>query len=81
MKMPGELSKINQFSGPLSGTLSGSLKGFSPTLEGSAIGSFARKGNDAAAGILGNWQAGNAYYKATGIFGASRNGPIAVVGR
>jgi hypothetical protein len=79
MKMPGVLSEINQFSGPLLGTLAGPPNNnnvdnpqFPINVGGSAAGSFARRGNDAAAGVIGNWHAGNNYYKATGIFGASR---------
>jgi hypothetical protein len=80
MTMPGVMFKINQFSGPLAGQLAGP-NGTIGVNNGSALGSFARKGDDAAAGVIGNWHAIASGYKATGVFGASRNGPISVVGR
>jgi hypothetical protein len=80
MTIPGELGNnvTNKFSGPLLGTL-GSQNNFNessyqplPTIEGSAVGSFAANGNDKAAGVIGNFNVGNEYYKASGIFGAGR---------
>lgn len=62
MDMPGQLSAINKFSGPLSGTL-GSQNYLQssytqlPTVQGSAVGSFAANGSDLTAGIIGNWNA------------------------
>lgn len=73
MEMPGQLSKINKFSGPLSGSLG------QEAIAGGAVGSFARRGTDPAGGVIGNWHVkNNDYYKATGIFGAGRtpNNPI-----
>jgi hypothetical protein len=65
MSMPGRLSAINQFSGPLTGNLNG--------ITGSAAGSFVANGADKAAGIIGNWNAANSSYKASGVFGAGRS--------
>jgi hypothetical protein len=71
MSVPGKLagSEINRFSGPLNGTL-GSIENVS----GHAFGSFARRGSDPIAGVIGDWHVRNQgnFYKATGIFGASR---------
>ena len=73
MTMPGQLSAINRFSGPLVGTLvSGELR---PSISGGAIGSFAANGADKSAGVIGNWGAGNSNYSAAGIFGAGRTPP------
>jgi hypothetical protein len=68
MAMPGQLSEINQFSGPLSGRLGQEID-----ISGGAVGSFARAGNDPAAGIIGNWDARNNIYRAGGVFAAPRN--------
>jgi hypothetical protein len=75
MAVPGQLANnaINKFSGPLLGTLGSG--GYS-SVSGSATGSFAANGTDTSASIIGNWTAGNNNYKATGIFGAGRDGPI-----
>jgi hypothetical protein len=60
--------QVNRFSGSLSG-----MAGIAGSVSGGAYGSFAARGNDPAAGIIGNWHASNnTNYRATGIFGASR---------
>ena len=66
MNMSGPNSAVNRFYGQLGGSLSGV-----------AHGSFARKGSDPAAGVLGNWAGANnsfygSTYRATGVFGATR---------
>ena len=71
MNMPGRLSAINSFSGPLSGTLGSDH--CAPSINGGAAGSFVANGADKTAGVIGNWNAANQNYKATGIFGASRS--------
>jgi len=76
MDTPGELanSAPNKFGGPLHGTLG---SGYEPGyVSGGANGSFVANGSDKTAGVIGNWFAGNDYYKATGVFGAGRIGPI-----
>ncbi len=70
MNMPGQLSAINKFSGPLGGTL-----GIETPISGSAVGSFAANGADKAAGVIGNFNVGNDNYVASGIFGAGRAQP------
>ena len=70
MSMPGQLSSINKFSGPLSAVGENDIPGSAIT--GSAVGSFAKRGADPAGGVIGNWNAANQVYKATGIFGAGR---------
>ena len=65
MNMPGNLSSINKFSGD--------LRGIGSNFTGAANGSFARHSNDAAAGVIGNWRAGDSDYKATGLFGGGRS--------
>ncbi len=63
MNMSGPNSAVNRFHGSLAGS----------GLTGSANGSFARRGSDPAAGVIGNWAARNGdTYRATGIFGAAR---------
>jgi len=64
MNMPGQLSEINKFSGPLGGTSGGD------PISGNAVGSFAANGTDRAAGVIGNFNAGNDTYRASGVFGA-----------
>jgi hypothetical protein len=65
MSAPGQ---VNRFSGSLSGTA-----GAAGSVSGGAYGSFAARGNDPVAGIIGNWHAtNNTNYRATGIFGGSR---------
>lgn len=66
MSMPGQLSEINKFSGDLSGSVN------STAITGGAAGSFAAAGNDAAAGVLGSWNARNSAYQATGVFGGAK---------
>ena len=69
MKAPGELTySSNRFSGTIGGDLPGNLG----SLSGAARGSFVndRLGNPAR-GVIGNWNVGNANYKATGIFAGS----------
>ncbi|MEZ0280614.1 MAG: hypothetical protein ACAH19_04790, partial [Methyloceanibacter sp.] len=72
LRLPDDLASTarNRFNGPISGTV-----GQIGDVSGGAFGSFARRGTDATAGVIGNWQAGNgSNYRATGIFGASRIG-------
>jgi hypothetical protein len=81
MDVPGQLanSATNKFSGPLHGTLGQQNYQYYnelPPVEGGANGSFVAKGSDKTAGVIGNWFAGNEYYKATGVFGAGRVGDI-----
>jgi len=74
MRAPGDVSGLNRFDGPLGGNL-----GTGPNsmgINGAANGAFVRSGADAAKGVIGNWNAGNRVYNATGIFGAGRNGAI-----
>jgi hypothetical protein len=73
MRMPGQLNEINKFSGSMSGTV-----GYSEgdNVWGKAVGSFAANGSDKTAGVIGNWIAGNETYRATGIYGAGRDGPV-----
>ena len=68
MSIPGELdgTKANKFMGLLVGNAGSS------TVNGSATGSFVRNGNDNAAGVIGNWNAGNGDIRAEGIFGAAK---------
>jgi FecR-like protein len=74
MKMPGVLEDTNKFSGKLFGKLGHGP--WSSRVSGSAVGSFTANGNDKAAAAIGNWNASNQFYKASGIFGASRTAPI-----
>jgi hypothetical protein len=67
MNMPGQLSEINKFSGPLLPTPD---SGTPSSITGNAVGSFAANGSDKAAGVIGNFNAGNENYRASGIFGA-----------
>ncbi len=68
MRMPGVLSQVNSFSGPLNGTAG------TQAISGGAAGSFVANGNDATAGVIGNWNVRNNAYRATGIFGGGRTG-------
>jgi hypothetical protein len=61
MSMTGSSAARNMFQGYLFGTGTGA-----------AIGPFARKGADPAAGVLGNWYGSSSNYRATGVFGAAR---------
>lgn len=65
MTMPGA---VNRFSGNLGGTVG------QASATGGAYGSFAAKGSDPAAGVLGSWhaRANGGAYQATGIFGGRR---------
>jgi FecR-like protein len=75
LRAPGEPDPTarNHFSGPLAGTL-----GLTNTqqITGAANGSFVRSGSDITRGIIGNWNARNDVYGATGIFGAARKGAV-----
>jgi hypothetical protein len=71
MRMPGQLSQINSFSGPLGGSLN------EQAIAGGAVGSFVANGNNETAGVLGSWNVRNDSYRATGIFGGGRtNGTL-----
>jgi hypothetical protein len=61
MSMGGSAGAKNMFQGYLFGSGTGA-----------AMGSFARKGADPAAGVIGNWHAAGSGYRATGVFGAAR---------
>ena len=76
MDVPGQLanSATNKFSGPLLGTLG--VDQHVPNIGGVAAGSFAANGADKTAGVTGNFAVGNSYYKASGIFGAGRDGAV-----
>jgi hypothetical protein len=79
MSVPGQLDPLtnptstafNQFNGPLSGTLG---SGPSPLgVAGSATGSFVGANGDAAAGVIGNWNATSGdVYGVTGVFAGRR---------
>jgi hypothetical protein len=84
MRVPNDLSgaSFNRFNGPLMGTLGGPN---ASEVAGNAAGSFVRSGNDVTKGIMGNWNAGNSNYHATGIFGAGKaaqnpNGALPPIG-
>ena len=78
MGAPGQLANnaVNKFSGPLLGTLGSHNQNYQPTVQGSANGSFVANGSDKTAGVIGNWMAGNEFYRASGVFGAGRVGDI-----
>lgn len=68
MTMPGV---VNRFSGNLNGTV-GPVGQTTPAM-GGAYGSFAKGGNDPAAGVVGAWHARtNGDYRASGVFGGRR---------
>ena len=70
MTTPGELANnaVNKFSGPLLGTVGSGP--YPDSVTGNAVGSFAANGTHKAAGVIGNFNAGNNDYKASGVFGA-----------
>ena len=78
MDMPGVATALNKFSGPLRGTLGNDH--CAPTVYGIANGSFAANGTDKTAGVIGNFSVANfgdsTFYKASGVFGAGRVGPV-----
>ncbi|MGH6866169.1 MAG: FecR family protein [Methyloceanibacter sp.] len=72
MRIPGWLDDpaMNRFRGGIGGTIGQNEIG------GFARGSFSRNGADPTAGVVGNWNARSDNFRATGIFGAGRNGPV-----